>query len=119
MVGVDKYGFRLGSKRSIAAKLYERGATQAEVKAATDTTQYNMPKDAEKRGHNVRRKGDRFWLMPASAGTYAGEIGNEMPEPPKPLSAGSQGHRKPRRPSGSRSCPTYRKLDHLHPDERP
>ena len=65
--GLDKYGFKLGSKRSLAAKLYESGATQAEMKAATGTTQYNMLKDAARRGHRIITKGDRFWLVHSSA----------------------------------------------------
>ncbi|RWD01430.1 MAG: hypothetical protein EOS58_25490 [Mesorhizobium sp.] len=61
----DKFGFRIGSKRSKAASLYERGATQAELVAATGTTQYNMLKDAERRGHRVVIKGNRYWLVAA------------------------------------------------------
>lgn len=66
MAGVDKFGFRIGSKRSIAASLYERGATQVEMVAATGTTQYNMLKDAERRGHRVVFNGDRYWLVAAT-----------------------------------------------------
>ncbi|RVA00028.1 hypothetical protein EN932_35880 [Mesorhizobium sp. M7A.F.Ca.US.002.01.1.1] len=68
----DKFGFRLGSKRSIAASLYERGATQADLIAATGTTQYNMLKDAERRGHRVVVKGDRYWLVAAGDNVAVG-----------------------------------------------
>jgi hypothetical protein len=55
--GKDKFGFNLGTKRALAAQLYERGATQSEIIAATGITQYNMLKDAERRGHRVIRNG--------------------------------------------------------------
>jgi hypothetical protein len=71
MIATDKFGFRLGSKRSIAASLYERGATQADMMAATGTTQYNMLKDAERRGHRVIIKGDRYWLSATEEGSNA------------------------------------------------
>jgi len=64
---VDKFGFRIGSKRSLAARLYETGATQSEMISATGTTQYNMLKDAEQRGHRVVVKGDRYYLFVASS----------------------------------------------------
>src|SRR5438105_11217304 len=67
MADIDKLGFRIGSKRSMAASLYERGATQAEMVAATGTTQYNMLKDAERRGHHVVVNGDRHWLIAATS----------------------------------------------------
>ena len=63
---LDKFGFRLGTKRARAALLYERGATQAEIKAAIGYPHYNMLKDAERRGHRVVRFGERFWLVHAS-----------------------------------------------------
>jgi predicted restriction endonuclease len=63
----DKFGFRLGTKRALAAQLFERGAAQAEIKAAIGYTHYNMLKDAERRGHRVKRNGNRFWLLPTTA----------------------------------------------------
>ena len=47
MKGNDKFGFRLGTKPAPAARLYESGATQADMIAATGTAQYNMLKDAQ------------------------------------------------------------------------
>jgi hypothetical protein len=64
--GSDRFGFRLGSKRAVAARLYEAGATQAEMIAATGTTQYNMLKEAKRRGHHVMVQGGRYWLIHAS-----------------------------------------------------
>ncbi|RVD55401.1 hypothetical protein EN828_25220 [Mesorhizobium sp. M2D.F.Ca.ET.185.01.1.1] len=78
----DKFGFRIGSKRSMAASLYERGATQADLVAATGTTQYNMLKDAERRGHRVLVKGDRYWLVAVEdnvAAKGSGKIGAALP----------------------------------------
>ncbi|MER9920912.1 MULTISPECIES: hypothetical protein [unclassified Mesorhizobium] len=76
MIGLDKFGFRLGSKRSIAASLYERGATQADMIAATGTTQYNMLKDAERRGHRIIVKGDRYWLLAVGGSATVADSGN-------------------------------------------
>lgn len=73
----DKFGFRVGTKRSIAANLYERGATQADLIAATGTTQYNMLKDAERRGHRVLVRGDRYWLI-AAKDNVAPEISSKI-----------------------------------------
>jgi hypothetical protein len=64
--GKDKFGFRLETKRAQAAQLYEVGATQAEIRAAIGYPHYNMLKDAERRGHHVKRIGDRFWLKHGS-----------------------------------------------------
>jgi AIPR protein len=85
--GKDKFGFSLGTKRALAAQLYERGATQSEIIAATGITQYNMLKDAERRGHRVVRKGDRYWLVhasdPRSPQQQTGPEGNAvMPDNP-------------------------------------
>lgn len=75
MADVDKFGFRIGSKRATAAKLYERGATQADMVAATGTTQYNMLEDAKRRGHRVDVKGDRYWLIAAAESPGRGGLG--------------------------------------------
>ncbi|AZO59683.1 hypothetical protein EJ078_10880 [Mesorhizobium sp. M1A.F.Ca.IN.022.06.1.1] len=78
----DKFGFRIGSKRSMAASLCERGATQADLVAATGTTQYNMLKDAERRGHRVIVKGDRYWLIAVGdsvAAKGSSKIGTTLP----------------------------------------
>src|SRR5258708_13111472 len=64
--GKDKVGFRLGRKRARGAELCERGATQAEIKAAIGYPLYNMFRDAQRRGHHVVRSGDRFWLIHVS-----------------------------------------------------
>lgn len=77
MIALDKFGFRLGTKRARAATLYEKGATQAEMIAATGTTQYNMLKDATRRGHRVTTRDGRTWLyhkddkLPRSVATAA------------------------------------------------
>ena len=63
---LDKFGFRLGTKRARPALLYERGATQAEITAAIGYPHYNMLKDAKRRGYRVVHFGKRFWLVHAS-----------------------------------------------------
>ncbi len=41
MTALFLFGFRLGSNRAQAAAMFERGATQGEIEAATGYTQYN------------------------------------------------------------------------------
>ena len=72
--GKDRFGFRLGTQRARAAQLYERGATQAEIKAAIGYSMYNVLKAAARRGHRVVREGDRFWLRLAAADDIEADI---------------------------------------------
>jgi 5-methylcytosine-specific restriction endonuclease McrA len=77
--GKDKFGFRLGKKRSQGAQLAERGATQAEIRAAIGYPLYNMLRAAQKRGHHVVRCGDRFWLIHGSeAVDISAEISQQL-----------------------------------------
>jgi len=55
---VDRYGFREGTARSIAAAMYSapKGATLAEVKAKTGTVQYNILNELRAKGYKVTTK---------------------------------------------------------------
>jgi hypothetical protein len=57
-VELDVFGFRKGSKKSQAAKLYsvKKGATLAEVKEATGSSQLNLLKELEEKGHTVEKE---------------------------------------------------------------
>jgi hypothetical protein len=57
-VELDAFGFRKGSKKSQAAKLYstKKGATLAEVKEATGSSQLNLLKELEEKGHKVEKE---------------------------------------------------------------
>lgn len=54
---LDAFGFREGTIKSKAAALYadKGGATLAEVKAKTSSTQLNLLKECEGHGHTVTR----------------------------------------------------------------
>lgn len=54
----DKYGFRPGCIKSRAADMYcsEDGATLAEIKNKTGSTQYNVLKELEKQGYTITKK---------------------------------------------------------------
>ena len=58
----DEFGFRIGSNRAKAAAMFKRGASQAEIEAATGYTQYNTLKAAERRGHKVSKIGTKYYL---------------------------------------------------------
>lgn len=53
----DQFGFRKDSKKSQAAKLYasKKGATLAEVKAATNSSQLNLLKELEEKGYTIEQ----------------------------------------------------------------
>lgn len=53
----DAFGFRKGSKKSEAAKLYssKKGATLAEVKEKTGSSQLNLLKELEEKGWEISR----------------------------------------------------------------
>ena len=55
---IDQYGFRKGTLKSRAAVMYaaKKGATLAEVKAALDSTQFNLLTQLEEQGYTVERK---------------------------------------------------------------
>lgn len=54
----DNFGFRKGSKKSEAAKLYssKKGATLAEVKEKTGSSQLNLLKELEEKGHKILKE---------------------------------------------------------------
>lgn len=54
---LDQYGFRKGTLKSRAAAMYasKKGATLAEVKAALDSTQFNLLTQLEEQGFTVER----------------------------------------------------------------
>ena len=54
---LDAYGYREGSKKSLAAAMYasKKGATLEEVKAELGSVQLNLLKDCEKQGFKVER----------------------------------------------------------------
>src|SRR5882672_7835589 len=56
-VEFDDYGFRSGSKKAIAAAMYasDDGATLGEVKAKTDSIQFNVIGELEAKGFTVKR----------------------------------------------------------------
>ncbi len=58
----DKFGLRVGAKVSIAAAMFEKGCTMADVKAATGSTQYNVLQRLEQQGHRVTRVGRKISL---------------------------------------------------------
>ena len=55
---LDRFGFRLGSKKAKAAQLYasKKGATLAEVKKVLKSTQYNLLTELEDRGFKIKRE---------------------------------------------------------------
>ena len=58
----DKYGLRLGTKRAMAAAMFETGCTMADVRKATGHTQYNLLKKLAGAGHRVVRDGSAIKL---------------------------------------------------------
>ncbi len=68
----DEFGFRIGSNRAKAAAMFKRGASQAEIEAATGYTQYNTLKAAERRGHKVSKIGTKYYLETAESSSGAG-----------------------------------------------
>ena len=58
----DKYGLRLGTKRAMAAAMFEKGCTMAGVRKATGHTQYNLLKKLAREGHRVVRDGSAIKL---------------------------------------------------------
>jgi len=61
----DEFGFRIGTKCAKAAAMFKRGATQAEIEAATGYTQYNTLRAAQRRGHKVSKVGEKYYLEAA------------------------------------------------------
>jgi hypothetical protein len=121
----DKFGFRLGTKRALAARLYENGATQSEMIAATGTTQYNMLKEAELRGHRVIRRDDRHWLIHASdahallAHSAASRLTAEIPVQQRAASAVALGRAKRPLSEGLPICPAILSVIGWHGTESP
>ncbi len=58
----DKYGLRVGTKRAMAATMFETGCTMADVRKATGHTQYNLLKKLAGEGHRVVRDGSAVKL---------------------------------------------------------
>lgn len=53
---VDKYGMRIGSKRSRAAELYELGSTSVDVEIALGGAQLRVLNELAEMGHKVLRE---------------------------------------------------------------
>jgi hypothetical protein len=54
---LDRFGFRLGSKKSKAASMYaaKKGATLLEVKKALKSNQFNLLTELEEKGFEIKR----------------------------------------------------------------
>ena len=57
-----KFGLRKGTKVSMAAAMFEKGCTMADVKKATGSNQYNVLRSLETAGHAITRDGKAIKL---------------------------------------------------------